>query len=147
RPGLIRSFLRAFYNLNWRGAPELELVTLGGQHDESAVLQVFVEQELWDFSEIPLVSPSVGLRQVFVAHPQVAHRHREHYVDFFARAGSLVGLEARQVESFRAELHERAGMQLGATLGHLAAGLPLFEVHFEGDHRVRVVEAGHVAKG
>ncbi len=144
RPELLRGFLRSFYELLWEGAPEVELATLEGQHDEAAILSVFVDDALWDFTPIPLVSPSVGRNQVFVAHPQVAARHREHYVEFFRRLGSLVPLQAQHIEALRQELQQRGDRHLGQTLHHLANGLPLFEVHFEGTERVRVLAKGAV---
>jgi rhodanese-related sulfurtransferase len=144
RPELLRGFLRAFYDLLWEGAPEVELATLEGQHDEAAILSVFVDDALWDFTPIPLVSPSVGRNQVFVAHPQVAARHREHYVEFFRRQGALVPLQAQHTEALRQELQQRGDRHLGQTLHHLANGLPLFEVHFEGTERVRVLAKGAV---
>jgi hypothetical protein len=144
RPDLLRGFLRSFYELLWEGAPEVELATLEGHHDESAVISVFVDDALWDFTPIPLVSPSVGRNQVFVAHPQVAARHREHYVEFFRRQGSLVPLQSRHVEALQQEIQQRGDRHLLQTLHHLASGLPLFEVHFEGTERVRILEKGAV---
>lgn len=144
RPELVRGFLRAYYELIWEGAPELELATLEGHHDESAIISVFVDDALWDFTPIPLVSPSVGRNQVFVAHSQVAARHREHYVEFFRRLGSLVPLQPRHTDALQQELQQRGDRHLGHTLHHLASGLPLFEVHFEGTERVRVLEKGAV---
>ncbi|RKH50018.1 rhodanese-like domain-containing protein [Corallococcus llansteffanensis] len=144
RPDLVRSFLRAYHDLRWNGMPELEFVTLAGAHDEAAVLSVYVEQELWDMSSIPLVSPSVGPKQVFVAHPQVAAKHRDHYVEFFRRLPQLVKLAPHHVEPLRTEMNAIAATQLGHTLQHLAKGLPVFEARFEGGDKVRVVEAGKV---
>lgn len=144
RPELVRSFLRAYHDLRWHGMPELEFVTLAGAHDEAAVLSVYVEQELWDMSSIPLVSPSVGPKQVFVAHPQVAAKHRDHYVEFFRRLPHLVKLAPHHVEPLRTEMNAIAATQLGHTLQHLAKGLPVFEARFEAGDKVRVVEAGTV---
>lgn len=144
RPDLVRAFLRAYHGLRWQGVPELEFVTLSGAHDEAAVLTVSVEEDLWDMTSIPLVSPSVGPKQVFVAHPQVAAKHRDHYVEFFRRLPRWVKLEPHQVEPLRTEMNAIAATQLGHTLKSLANGLPIFEARFEGSDRVRVVEAGKV---
>ncbi len=144
RPGLLRGLIRSFYELLWKGAPEVELATLSGHHDESAILAIHVDEDLWDFTPIPLVSPSVGKNQAFVAHPQVADRHRDYYVEFLRRQGSLVPLEPRHTDALRQELHERGNRHLLHTLHHLASGLPLFEVHFEGTERVRIIEKGRV---
>ncbi|NOK19505.1 rhodanese-like domain-containing protein [Corallococcus carmarthensis] len=144
RPDLVRSFLRAFHDLRWQGVPELEFVTLSGVHDEAAVLTVYVEEDLWDMTSIPLVSPSVGPKQVFVAHPQVAAKHRDHYVEFFRRLPRWVKVEPHQVEPLRTEMNALAATQLGHTLKSLANGLPIFEARFEGPETVRVLEAGKV---
>jgi hypothetical protein len=58
--------------------------------------------------------------------------------------GDLVPLSPGQVKAFGDELHARAERHLSFTLGHLAAGLPIFEVHFTTDSKLRVVEVGHV---
>jgi rhodanese-related sulfurtransferase len=146
RPALVRAFLSAYHNLRWQGVMELEFITLEGVHDEAAVLTVFVEEDLWDMASIPLVSPSVGPRQVFVAHPQVAAKHRDHYVEFFRRLPQWVTLESHQVEPLRKEMNDLANRQLGHTLKNLANGLPIFEARFEGDGSsgVRVAVKGKV---
>lgn len=144
RPALVQGLVRSFYELLWEGAPEVELAMLDGRHDETAILSVFVDEDLWDFTPIPLVSPSVGSNQAFVAHPQVADRHRDYYVEFLRRQGGLLPLEAKHTSALSDELHQRGGRHLGHTLGHLAKGLPLFEVHFEGTERVHVLEKGRV---
>lgn len=144
RPGLLRGLVGAFYVLLWEGAPEVDLAILGGHHDESAVLSVHVDEDLWDFTPIPLVSPSVGGAQAFVAHPQVVDRHRDSYVEFLRRQGPLVPLEPKHTEALEEELHQRGARHLQQTLHHLASGLPLYEVHFEGIERVRILEKGRI---
>lgn len=143
RAELVKSFLAAFHKMRWSGSPDLELVTLGGAHEEVAVLNVYADMELWDFAPIPLVSPAVGASQVFVNHPQVAAKHRDHYVEFFRRLPPLKGMPEK-VESFRKALHALANKQLGQTLHHLAKGLPIYEAHYLGDDKVRVEEVGKV---
>lgn len=143
RSEMVKSFLSAFHRLRWQGSPDLELVTLDGTHEEVAVLNVYADTELWDFAPIPLVSPAVGASQVFINHPQVAQRHREHYVDFLKRLPPLSQMPDK-VEAFRKALHELANRQLGRTLHYLAKGLPIYAAHYLGEDKVRVEEVGRV---
>ena len=71
RRELVVSFLRAAWRLWWQGAPELMITTLPGGHAETAVLNVRIEEELWDLSLIPLLSPARAGSQSFVNHPDV----------------------------------------------------------------------------
>lgn len=144
RAELVKSFLVAFHKLRWSGSPDLELVTLAGTHEEVAVLNVYADTELWDFAPIPLVSPAVGASQVFINHPQVAERHREHYVQFFKRLPPL-SQTPDKVEAFGKALHALANKQLGRTLHYLAKGLPIYSAHYLGEDKVRVEEVGKVS--
>lgn len=120
RRELVTDFLRAFHELRSEGTPGLDLVRLAGDHRESAVLNVRVAG---DKSRVPLIAPSRGESQVFVNHPDV--------VSHFRRSGAGSDL-------FDA-VQKLAARQLAATLGHLAPGLPVFEVTFapDGTYEVR----------
>lgn len=135
RPELMKAFIRAFWEASWAGMSELEHVTLGGSHGEEAVLSVVLDQSVWPFTQVPLISPMVGTRQVFVNHPQVAAYFRKQAARFFARHGYIA---ADDVEAFGAAMCELGDRQLTATLAALADGLPLFELRFSEDGSVRV---------
>jgi hypothetical protein len=132
RAGLVPQVLRAFWTTRWKGAPEPEYVILGGSHGEGAVVNVTLDEKLWTFSRVPLLSPNVGGLQMFVNHPQVASQLRSHVTEFLLRVESLLPA----VPSSRAALSEQVEVlgqrHLEATLGALAAGLPVFEVQFHG---------------
>jgi len=139
RRELVVSFLRTVWRLWWRGAPELRITTLPGGHGEAAVLNVRLEEELWELSLIPLVSPACAGIQSFVNHPDVISRTRKAKVQFHLRGlGPLHVAPSRAVE-LQAAVDELAAQQLQATLGHLAQGLPIYEVMFarEGGFEVR----------
>ena len=70
---------------------------------------------------------------------------QNYYVDFLRRQGTLVPLEPKHTDALREELHQRGDRHLQQTLHHLASGLPLFEVHFEGTERVLQSRPGGVA--
>ena len=139
RPELVESFLRAFYRLWWRGAPELIMTMLPGDHGEAAVVNVCNAEELWGLAPIPLISPSVGGTQLFVQHPDVSSFMRRLVVEFHARGHGLVALAAAQAAELEETVRTLAGKQLGATVRQLAAGLPIYDVVFQrqGEFEVR----------
>lgn len=138
RQGLVEDVLHAYWTHRWAGHTELEYVVLGGDHAERGVVLVTVEESLWAFTRVPLLSPAIGPNQVFVHHPQVAHYLREQLVDFLLRQHELLPVVPYQRKSFAQSVHALGEKQLTATLGVLAQGLPLFEVSFAGPEKVTV---------
>lgn len=143
RPELARSLLRAFHETRWAGAPELEWVVLGGEHNEGAVVEVTVGGELHGYTRIPLVSPLVEGVQVFVAHPEVITYLRRETASFLVERG-LVSDDRRA--ALLAEINARGARQLAATLQKLAGGLPVLQMAFRGEV-AEITEAGFVPKG
>ncbi|MEO1270344.1 MAG: rhodanese-like domain-containing protein [Myxococcota bacterium] len=133
RPGLITTFFTAFYEGLWAGASDLIWVVLGGDHAEGAVVNVTLAGEpLTPFTEIPMIAPSIGGVQMFVNHPQVVTYLRRQTARFlYDRVGHLLPLGESTVEQLADALAELGGQQALETLMALAAGLPVFEVHFE----------------
>lgn len=143
RPGLVPSFLRAWFHLRWGGATDLEYVVLAGGHAEGAVLQVTVEDDLWSLSPIPMVAPFSEDTQVFVNHPQVVDFLREQTAHFMVRHGARAGLTTPSHAELLGAMRDLAGVQMGETLSRLASGLPIFEASFSTDG-VEVSSAGAV---
>ena len=142
RPELARFFLTAFHELRWAGAPEIEWVVLGGEHNEGAVANVVVEGELHSYTRVPLVSPMVAGAQMFVNHPQVTAFLRRETAAFLAEAGFVPPAHGAALH----EAIEQLGQQQAAvTLSRLAHGKPLFEVLFAHSGAVAVREAGVVS--
>jgi rhodanese-related sulfurtransferase len=141
RSGLAQAFLEAFHTLRWAGAPELEFVVLGGDHLEAAVVNVVVDGELHTYSRIPLVSPTVAGRQMFVNHPQVTAFLRREQAASLVEAGVVAPREARAL----ADTLDALGVQQAtSTLQRLARGLPVFEVRFAHEGAPVVRAAGSV---
>ncbi|MEM6926782.1 MAG: rhodanese-like domain-containing protein [Myxococcota bacterium] len=140
RPDLIIAFFRAFYTAMWGGAHDLSWVVLGGDHAEGAVVNVTLEDELSPFAEIPMIAPSIGGVQMFVNHPQVVTYLRTQSARFLAqRAGHLLPAAATQ-DALAKVIPELGGAQALATLKALAAGLPVFDVHFGRDGECTVTQ-------
>ncbi|MEO1339311.1 MAG: hypothetical protein AAFV29_26970, partial [Myxococcota bacterium] len=133
RPGLLASFFQAFYEGLWSGASDLHWVVLGGDHAEGAVVNVTVEDNLWPFAEVPMVAPSIGGVQMFVNHPQVVEYLRTQTARFLhSRVGHMLPLANTDANTFAEAIPKLGGAQAQATLQALAAGLPVFNVHFDG---------------
>lgn len=144
RRELVESFLRAIFCSLWAGAPELHVATLPGGHEEGAVVNVRVAEEVWSMSWVPLVWPSFGGTQVFVNHPQVAQLQRDAAVDFLARVRGDVSVNSERSRAFHSLLAELATRQMNLTLGHLAKGLPVYDLTFANQRSCDVRRAGEV---
>lgn len=141
RRELAEHFLRAFHTLRWAGAPEFEFVVLGGDHVEGAVANVVVKGDLHSYTRVPLVSPMVAGRQMFVNHPQVTAFLRREQAAHLVECGAVAPADAdRLVET----LTTLGPQQAGATLGRLARGLPVFELTFEPGAAPQVRQLGTV---
>ena len=143
RSALVLDFLRAFFSTRWAGAPEMENVVLPGGHQEGAVVNVRVEGELHAYSWVPLLSPAYAGTQMFVNHPQVSAFLRRELAAFLSEQEDLWGQALDGAELLGA-LEGIAGKQMGATLGHLAKGLPIYDLTFLRDGGKRVEAVGVV---
>ena len=145
RPAIIEEFFRAFYTQLWEGAPDLEWVVLGGEHKEGAVVNVTLEGDLWPFSLIPMVAPSIGGVQMFVNHPEVVTYFRTQTSQFFSStATNLLPVGKGDASKLAEIVPELGGSQALATLKALAAGLPLFAVRFGAEGAAEVSEEGTI---
>jgi rhodanese-related sulfurtransferase len=143
RSALVEDFLKAFYSTRWAGAPEMENVVLPGGHQEGAVVNVRIEGELHAYSWVPLMSPAYAGTQMFVNHPQVSAFLRRELAAFMAEQQDLWG-EPLDGAKLLEELEGLAAKQMGATLGHLAKGLPVYDLTFLREGGTRVEAAGVV---
>jgi rhodanese-related sulfurtransferase len=143
RPEIIQDVLRAFYEAQWEGLPEVEFVVLGGGHEEGGVLLVTLEEEIFPYTQVPLVPPTVRGVQMFVHHPQVTAYQREAIAHWLAARPFLPELKGRWKEVYEV-LTRLAERQMGHTLSHLAVGLPIYEATFSADRSVRVKQVGKV---
>jgi hypothetical protein len=142
RPALFEAFLTAYWTMLWAGVPELEHVVLGGEHEEGAVVNVLLGEDVWPFTMVPVVSPSYGGVQIFVNHPEVSRFLRRQAARFLVRTCTLAdGLEP---EALAETLCALGQAQADATLGALAPGLPVFDVSFDDAEHFEVAERGRV---
>jgi rhodanese-related sulfurtransferase len=137
RSELVLETIEEYYKQLWSGAIETQFVVLGGGHQEGAVVNVQIDQEVWPFTCIPLVSPACNGTQMFVNHPEVTAYLRRNIAAFMTtRPETGVGREQRD------ELVDKITLlgqkQLEATLARLAPGLPIFEARFESEHSFAV---------
>jgi rhodanese-related sulfurtransferase len=142
RSELVASVLSAYHCERWDGSAETELVVLGGDHHEGAVLNVRVEGAVHPFTRIPLVSPSAFGQQIFINHPQVASYLRRQLAEMIALQRDLV--PEVDAPELHAEMERIAEAQLLSTLGALAKGLPIYDVTFLANGRALVEPKGYV---
>ena len=144
RPELVFGLLAAFFRARWQGSIDADFTVLPGGHEEGAVLDVRLDEELRAFTQVPLISPLAQGTQTFVSHPEVASYLRHDIAHFLARQVDALRVEGKHAEPVAKRMDELAGMQTSATLGALAAGLPIFRVTFGRGGSFHVAEAGHV---
>ena len=140
RPTLVKEILRAFYRGRWEGSLDAEFTVLPGGHEEGAVVNIRLAEDLRSFTQVPLVSPTAGGTQMFVNHPQVSENLRRDLAYFLIRQGDAIHVEPMHFEPLVAEMSRLAGLQLTATLSWLAKGLPIYDVVF-GKHGAFHVES------
>jgi rhodanese-related sulfurtransferase len=146
RSELVEAFLRAYFTMRWCGVVELDMVMLGGGHQEGAVVNIRLERGVWAFTRVPLISPACGTAgvQMFVNHPQVADFMREQVARFFTTHPELLPLGEDKFAILRKDMRRVADLQQAATLSVLAKGLPIFDVVFKGPREFTVAEVGTV---
>lgn len=144
RTELVRSFVQHFFESRWSGAEECEYVVLAGEHDEKGVLVVKIDQEIFPFTLIPLVSPMCHNSQMFVSHPQVASYYRGQLAEFLCRLPDVIQIPTSAAVRIKERSDKLAEAQTGSTLSRLAKGLPIFEVTFRMDGGVEVRYLGDV---
>jgi rhodanese-related sulfurtransferase len=130
RRELTDAFLRSFMSLRWDGIDELALKPLPGGHEEGAVVNVLIEGGVAPWASIPLVSPACGGTQMFVNHPQVSDFLREQLASFLCAQDDVITVPEGGADALCLAMCERAQSQLMTTLGHLASGLPIYNVTF-----------------
>lgn len=142
RKELVNQFLVAFYHALWRGE-HIEWVVLKGDHAERAVVNVYAAQAGDTPSELPLVCPNCHGEQVFVNHPQAEQLRIERMYEFVERHfGVFYPLERQVFIDTATKLLQR---HTGATLAHLAKGLPVFDAHVSRDGKCTVTLRGNVS--
>ena len=141
RQGLVQRMLATVYRLWWNDLPEIHLTTLPGGHQEGAVVNIVIEDEAWDYSFIPVISPVCAGTQMFINHPQFARRLRENAAEFFAR--HVAGADRKELTNKLADDMMALGdQQLMATVGHLAKGLPIYQATYKLDGSWSVHQLG-----
>jgi rhodanese-related sulfurtransferase len=144
RPALVLDVLKAFFRARWSGAVDADFTALPGGHEEGAVLEVRLDEEIRPFSSIPLISPLAQGTQTFVSHPDVAASLRRELAHFLSRQGDALRVGPGDAGAIGKVMEELAGTQTAATLGTLAAGLPIYRVTFGQRGAFHVDDVGHV---
>lgn len=128
RSEIVRAVLTAFYRRLWQGDDRLVLDVLEGVHEEQAVIRLHAGRQDGNGAATVLAPPSSDGTDVFLYHPEAAVYLQVENAAFLADIGLI---DADQIEPFADLQHEMGYRQLHATLGHLAADLPICDATFE----------------
>jgi len=132
RPELTRALLRAFFRRRFAGDPRLDYVVLHGEHHEGAVLQIVLPHDVQPYTKVPAIAPMhASGTTLFVSHPQLSAYLRVQNANWIVEqlASSGIADDRPRVEAsgLVPAQQQLAEQQLGATLSHLARGLPIYE--------------------
>lgn len=138
REGLVQDVLRAALRRGWARPELLEFARLEGEHEERGVLEVRVEHEVHAHSLVPMVTPHVGARELFVLHPQVIDFVRAENAWFLVEQLSPEDAQRIDAAQLRRHIQHLGARQLAATVERLAPHLPHFVL--------RVTSRGHTVE-
>lgn len=136
RPELTRALLRSVYQRLWQGHP-IDFVVLRGNHRETAVVDVRLENEVHAFSRVPMITPRIGNHELFVNHSQVTEWLRKENTSFLFQESPWLKAHPELRADFIRTQTTLGKTQLNATLQHLASTLPVYQARF-GTHSMEV---------
>ena len=137
RRELTEAVIRETHLLRFRRPELVDYEVLEGEHEERAVVQVFLDRPVHAYSRVPTFPYREGdPAAFFVSHPEVSAYLRAELGSFLVEHEPTLELAAqsrrRRPLDRRALDHELAALadrQIRATLRHLARELPVYEVH------------------
>jgi len=130
RRELVEAVVRESYRLGWAHPELLSFAVLEGEHEESAVVRVWLDQPIHAYTRVPTFPAASGESTAFfVAHPEVSAFLRRELGSFLVENATELGLRAPDVVPFQHELEALADRQVAATLRHLAREVPVYDVH------------------
>jgi rhodanese-related sulfurtransferase len=130
RPGLARALGREVFHRFWNEPEVIDFVVLTGDHHEEAVVNVSMRGTVRAFTNVPAIPPRIAGHSVFVNHPEVSAFLRREHAAFLFDELPMLAASGVSAERFEEALADKASLQLGHTVGHLAAELPVFDLHF-----------------
>jgi len=89
-----------------------------------------MDDEIFPYTSVPMLAPHHAGTEMFVNHPQVASWMRKQNARFLTHQEKWLKDHDVTVDQFLAEIERLGHAQLNATIQHLAADLPVFEVRF-----------------
>jgi rhodanese-related sulfurtransferase len=130
RRELLEAVLRESFRLGWSHPELLDFAVLEGEHEEAAVVRVWLDQPVHTYTRVPTF-PTLAEGEVafFVAHPEVSAFLRSELGSFLEEHALGVGLPEAERTVFEHELDALAQRQIAATLRYLARDLAVYDVH------------------
>ena len=122
RPELVYGLLEAFFRARWDGAIDAEFTALPGGHEEGAVLDVRLDEELRAFTQVPLISPLAQGTQTFVSHPEVASYLRSDIAHFLVRQDDALRVTGKHAGAIAEAMDALAARQEGVRSEERGAG-------------------------
>ena len=127
RQELVAAAIQAIYRRLWSGSGDIDFVVLEGAHQEGAVVNVLLtSDDVTAETSMPTLAPMVGDQQIFVNHPQAVSFMRR---DTARRIAAIAGTDVDS-DAWLQAVEMLGRKQLTATVGHLAADLPVYNAVF-----------------
>ena len=130
RRELLEAVLRESFRLGWSHPELLDFAVLEGEHEEAAVVRIWLDQPVHTYTRVPTFpTPPQGEVAFFVAHPEVSAFLRSELGSFLEEHALGIGLPDADRTAFEHELDALAQRQIAATLRYLARDLAVYDVH------------------
>lgn len=147
REGLVRSALKTFFRTRYQGATECDYIVLSGVHEECGVANITLKKEIHSYTKIPLISPSISHKQIFVNHGEISKYLRHQQCEWFLEQTDVVPLSKTAASAFHALVDLQAEHHAGQTVAKLAHNLPMYTLEFDDDRASCVITYNGLISG
>jgi rhodanese-related sulfurtransferase len=142
RHELVKTALKCFFRTRWEavgGTAECDYVVLHGSHQECGVANISINREIQSYTKIPLISPSIQNKQIFVNHGQISQYLRYQHSQWFLEQTDILSFNKTSAAAYPALVDLLAEHHASQTVSILAKNLPMYTLEFSDDHSSCVV--------
>lgn len=142
RHDLVKTALKCFFKTRWEtggGTAECDYVVLHGSHEECGVANITINREIQSYTKIPLISPSIQNKQIFVNHGQISQYLRHQHSQWFLEQGDILNFNKTSAAAYPALVDLLSEHHAQETVSLLAKDLPMYTLEFSDDSSSCVV--------